>query len=771
MGVVKNMIVRVGADLSGLISGFKKGSGATGNFAKEASAAMRSITLNQANLSKAMAQGGKNKAIVSLVDQIRELEEEQKALKAAGFSWGYEGFEGNEALLRSLKAELTEYIRAQEEAGDVAEQTARKAGRLGSAVRSAGGWLKQGAKNLLSIGASAKASGPGVEGLLRSIRRLGIVSLGLRLSNAIFGELGSIVRQHISEHAQLQAQVEALKSSFGQALAPAINIVTNALSALMPYIVGVSNAIGSLISNLAGAGWSSVATDANAAAKAIGGAGGAQKDFNRSLQGFDEITKLDSKSSGGGGGGGSSNAAATDSIEGKTPAWLDRLTERIEQAVREKDWRGVGSALADSLNSGIASVNDMDVSIGSKIAEWINNSVAVATGLVEDTDWKLLGETVWTNVKDLFVGLFPNADPKTHGGMSGGMLRWTVSIDADGSGAEGFLNYFKGYIRKAQDEYPEIGEDIGLGIIMGICDAFKNAGDWIVEHLWTPLKEGFQETFDGSIWGKLFGGNDSKSKAEVDVQANVTSIKDKVRNKTIDGGRMNIFDWFDRIRNKTVEQGKMSVTSVQDNVSNKTLQNGKLWINSIVDNIVNKTIDNGVVWVDSWKDHIDNSNKWLALKALVEQGWNGSLEEAMGIAVLHSKLVVNTPTVKVKWKQSYAEQGNPNSAHADIPVYNVQYNARGSIFNAASLLGRVGDSWQVGGEAGREALLPLDRHTWWMNDIADRVVSRLPGGYSGGEQTITVNLIVDGKVLASTVVRHVNAQARATGVNPLAAYI
>ena len=769
MGVVKNMIVRVGADLSGLISGFKKGSGATGNFAKEASAAMRSITLNQASLSKAMAQGGKNKAIVSLVDQIRELEEEQKALKAAGFSWGYEGFEGNEALLRSLKAELNEYIRAQEEAGDVTEQTARKAGRLGSAVRSAGGWLKQGAKNLLSIGASAKASGPGVEGLLRSIRRLGIVSLGLRLSNAVFGELGSIVRQHISEHAQLQAQVEALKSSFGQALAPAINIVTNALSALMPYIVGVSNAIGSLISNLAGAGWSSVATDANAAAKAIGGAGGAQKEFNRSLQGFDEITKLDSKSSGGSGGGGSSSAAATESIEGKTPAWLDRLTERVEQAVREKDWRGVGSALADSLNSGIASVDDMDVSIGSKVADWINGGIDAVNGFIRTTNWSKLGNTIKTNVQDLISGIDWNGALTGLGSLVGSAATWFSNGLAKGT--DGFLNYFEGYIRKAQDEYPEIGEDIGLGIIMGICDAFKNAGDWIVEHLWTPLKEGFQETFDGSIWGKLFGGNDSKSKAEVDVQANVTSIKDKVRNKTIDGGRVNIVDWFDRIRNKTVERGKMSVTTVQDNVSNKTLQNGKLWINSFVDNIVNKTIDNGVVWVDSWKDHIDNSNKWLALKALVEQGWNGSLEEAMGIAVLHSKLVVNTPTVKVKWKQSYAEQGNPNSAHADIPVYNVQYNARGSIFNAASLLGRVGDSWQVGGEAGREALLPLDRHTWWMNDIADRVVSRLPGGYSGGEQPITVNLIVDGKVLASTVVRHVNAQARATGVNPLAAYI
>ena len=43
MGVVKNLMVRVGADLSGLVSGFSKAGGATGNFKKKAAKDISSL--------------------------------------------------------------------------------------------------------------------------------------------------------------------------------------------------------------------------------------------------------------------------------------------------------------------------------------------------------------------------------------------------------------------------------------------------------------------------------------------------------------------------------------------------------------------------------------------------------------------------------------------------------------------------------------------------------------------------------------------------------
>jgi len=90
--------------------------------------------------------------------------------------------------------------------------------------------------------------------------------------------------------------------------------------------------------------------------------------------------------------------------------------------------------------------------------------------------------------------------------------------------------------------------------------------------------------------------------------------------------------------------------------------------------------------------------------------------------------------------------------------------------DGAQLFGRVGNTLLGGGEAGREALLPLDRHTGWMDKIADRVALRVVTSQTGG-QDLTINLILDGKVVTKTVVKNINAQARATGQNPLAAYL
>ena len=66
--------------------------------------------------------------------------------------------------------------------------------------------------------------------------------------------------------------------------------------------------------------------------------------------------------------------------------------------------------------------------------------------------------------------------------------------------------------------------------------------------------------------------------------------------------------------------------------------------------------------------------------------------------------------------------------------------------------------------------LVADRNTGWMDKIADRMVQRIVHTHNG-EQNITIQLVLDGKVITQTVVRNVNAQARATGVHPMAAYM
>ena len=62
----------------------------------------------------------------------------------------------------------------------------------------------------------------------------------------------------------------------------------------------------------------------------------------------------------------------------------------------------------------------------------------------------------------------------------------------------------------------------------------------------------------------------------------------------------------------------------------------------------------------------------------------------------------------------------------------------------------------VGGEAGREAILPLDRNTQWQDQIAIKMASILMQQSDNNDKPIEVNLNVDGKTLANVVVKENN---------------
>ena len=59
----------------------------------------------------------------------------------------------------------------------------------------------------------------------------------------------------------------------------------------------------------------------------------------------------------------------------------------------------------------------------------------------------------------------------------------------------------------------------------------------------------------------------------------------------------------------------------------------------------------------------------------------------------------------------------------------------GGILDGAQIFGQIGNTLQVGGEAGKEALLPLERHTEWMDTLAQKVRSSLPGA-EGSEELV-----------------------------------
>lgn len=805
MGVVKNLMVRVGADLSGLVSGFSKAGGATGNFKKKAAKDISSLKDSLGQMKGAYTSIAEATADIdlskSVSKQIKEATKEMDSLQKTAADmekdlafWSEVEPSGMQYQTQALKeslaavdaqtdsvarklmqleniqslgesvgikdvthsslnklqmniASLEDELRRAETAED---GTADAAKVMGNTAKAAGNKVKTASAGIAGLRKQSKASAMSVSDLARSLKRVGVVAVGMKLAGAVLGEFRSMVTSYISQNETLQAKVDELKNGFGQALAPAINVAANALSKLMPYVLGVSNAIGGLISNLFGSGWTTVAEGASAAATATNSAAAAQKNYNRTLAGFDQITKLGSEDGSSAGGSTSSVPAAQITL----PTWLTDLSSKLKEAFAAKDFKGIGAALSEALSSGFRAANENIGSLVSTIANISQKAaqsiVGFVHGFVEKIDWKALYTTIKTNVQDWISGIrdsFVSTDWKaifqTLGTAVGGIatvmwnaLRdigttlWKTLCDAITTAH----NYFSAEIEAA-------GGNIIQGILNGIVKAVSNVGAWIRDNIFMPFVEGFMNTFDMH--------SPSKNEQIVSLGSNIIGgIFNGITSKLANVGswiRANVFTPISEGFSKVFGEGGFFADLIAKANSKKEQLSVEFQAK-----------------LTSWKENL--SNKFLEFKANIKKGWTGTLAKALGIDSIVSTLNLKLPKISIDWK-TVSVLGKDFRYPTG---FNIKWNAKGAILDGAQLFGRVGNTWLGGGEAGREALLPLDRNTGWMDKIADRVATRISSG-SSGEQSLVIYLELDGKVITKTVVRNINAQAKATGKNPLAA--
>lgn len=92
---------------------------------------------------------------------------------------------------------------------------------------------------------------------------------------------------------------------------------------------------------------------------------------------------------------------------------------------------------------------------------------------------------------------------------------------------------------------------------------------------------------------------------------------------------------------------------------------------------------------------------------------------------LNSALTIHLEWTKPDWAGGGTYWWNWNANMPNVNFSNVSYLANGGILRSPTWL----TPNAIGGEAGYEAVLPLDTHTEWMNDIADRVVAAANNSY------------------------------------------
>lgn len=710
--MARNMIVRLGVDASDFKKKMEQAGAVAANAGKRIKKELSVQDLGS-QVSSIMGWSGAATGVGSITaDNVVQAQSQLATLcsyrdRLAGMGFDDYNFGLVSEKIKELEYDLNVYEQSLNQTAGAEREAAQEAEDLGQASRRSESFLSRAARALRSMGSSGRQLGsvPGflrrigdsagrsnlsVEKMLRSIRNISVVSFAFRIAGGLFGEFQSIVRNYISQNAQLQAQVNGLSASFGQALAPAINVVVNALSYLTPYVVGVSNAIGQLLGALFGSGWTAATKGAQQTAAATGGAAAAQKELNRQLMSFDEINKLNGNTDSSGAGGGGAGTATTP-IEAKTPAWLERFKATFSELFNSDEFQAanIGGKLGMSLQTAL---------------DWLGSEGA-------NFDWRGVGTKLRENF-DSFMG-------------SG----WVESLfHTVGVYLGGFGDFVIGVMGPQWEElktaYQNEGWQGAVVYILGMAAGFVgNAISGLFTSVLGPIFSGigdfFREHGEYSIAGFFEG-----------IAQWMTNVGTQIKEVIVDP----MIKWIKDLL------GIHSPSTVFASIGEDCMAG------------LGNGFSNGVNWVLEKLNDLKERVLSIAdnLKSAFSFEWR-----------LPS---LKLPHLQVHWDPVDNVLANFFGVTA-FPRLSVSWFARGGILDGAQIFGRMGSTLLGGGEAGREAVLPLDRNTDWMDQVAERVVAIL-GFQSGGDVNVTIPVTLDGDVITKVVARNLRQRARATGGSP-----
>lgn len=695
----------------------------------------------------------------------------------------------------STKAErLASSMRDTKQSMDQQSKSLSKAARLFDALKSAMSRIGSSAGNGLSavrnkiagIGNSAGTSTSRVERLLRSIRRISLAHLALRVVRPIFGELTSSVNRYMEQNAAAAASIERLRNGLTNALAPAINVVINLLNQIMPYLIGIADAVASLITNLFGAGWTTISTGADAAAnstdkvaKSTKKAADEQKKYNKLLAGFDEITKLEdqdsSKSSDSTNDADKKKAASTVAgIAGKLPKWLKDFANQLKKLFNAGDFAGIGKLLAKSLGNVVdyldsklnseefrrkvsnACQHVIDIINGffdtMKYSDGAKSSIATRTGnLIGDAltlcmntlnqfltgvHWGAIGITVAQCINGVFERLTAND-------VNFGTILANL-INAGINALSGFVNTL---------EWGKIGEFIGENV-----ESFFKTTDWkkagetareLIEGLgelissaissidWSTVKQAFEDFLAGAGWvgdlaldvALVFG----MIKAFGAAEAILTALGFNVAANTVSDPITKVLSIVLALGSGLAIEGLSGLwamlfgTDAEKEAAREKAQNSGIWWT--LGSGIAKTLNRAGAAIIDFKDSLVKSiqDGWKSVKE-----WWSNYVERVGeklqcFAEVKNQVGEWWSNVKSWWGERFLS--------IKLKIDGIISNIRGGVNWVMSSLGipyqfasgGVIDrpTYAVAGEDGPEAVVPLKNNTEWTGVVAKLITQRM----------------------------------------------
>lgn len=705
--MARNMIIRLGIDASDFQKKMAQAGASAESTGRRIKKSMSMEGLGS-EVAKIMGWSGSATGVGSInagnVDAARNqlgiLQSYRDQLAGAGFD-DYQFGQVSERI-KELEYDINEYTQSLHRTAEAEREAAGAADALGDEARQAEAPVSKSSRSLRDlfqsgrrlnlipgfvrrIGDSADSSNGRLERMVRTIRNVSVVSFGLRIVRGMFGELGTVVRNYISQDAQLQAQVNGLSASMGNVLAPAIRLVSGALSYVLPYVVGVSNAIGQLMGALFGTGWTAATTGANKMAAATGGAAKAQKELTRQLMSFDQINRVDGQEDAGAGGGGGVGSALEE-IVGKTPAWMERFKASFTELFNSSEFQAanIGGKIGMALQTGLNWLGSEGMrfdwsGVGSKLRENFDSFMS--------TGW---GESLFYNL-GIYLGGF--------GDFVAGLLgpQWEeLKIAYENEGWQGAAAYILGMT--------------GALAFNAIGGLFSK----ILAPMFTGIADFFRENGNYSIAGFFDGCAQAMANVGAWIKENITDpIVNYIKNLLGIHSPSTVFAAI----------GEDCMSGLSGGFSS-----GMEWILQKLDDL-----------------KIRVTNAAQTLKDAFSFEWR----------LPHLRL----PHLSVQWDPVDNVLAQFFGVTA-FPRLSVQWFAKGGILYGAQIFGRMGSTLLGGGERGREAILPLDTNTGWMDVLANRIAQILSVD-GGSDVNATINVILDGEKIASYFIKRLRRSSRA----------
>ena len=614
-----------------------------------------------------------------------------------------------------------------------------------------------------------------------------------------------------SRMSELKSATSTLKASLGTLAAPIVSAVIPAIVTLCNWITTAVNKMNELVAALSGKStWTRAKQQQVDYAKSLNSTTGAAKKAAGALQSFDELNVINSNSSGSSGGSGTGNATYEempisdsikkikdilagedwtelgkiiadkvndamknipwDSIQAEAEKTGKRLGTLINGFVSEFDWNLLGNTIAQGINTALIFANTF-----LKTVDWTKLGAGFATGingLVDNLDWSLLGTTISNGFNmaiDTFYGFVSTLDWTELGssigesiqtalsnihwenvgkGLSDGIIGlltmltnaiyeidwqklgddvatalenidWSGIADAlfeaIGAALGGLAAFLVGLIGDAWDEFVnwwydtafEDGEFTIAGLLEGIVNALSDIGTWIYEHIFKPFIDGFKNAF----------GIHSPSTVMAEMGG---YIIEGLRN-----GLTGIWDRVSDIIGRFKDNMKKSFTDVKENAIS-TFKNMKENVKSIFENM------------------------WSGVKNIINTMLGGV--EKMANGVINGLNSMIEAMNQLSWDiPDWVPKIGGNKFGLSIPTINnvsIPRLANGGI-TTGSTIANIG-------EAGREAVLPLENNLSYLEPLAEMIASKMEG-------VQTVKIVPDESGLFKVVRESANDYYRRTG--------